>query len=347
MVARPRPHAAPAPGDALTARELLRRLAPAPAAAAAGGGAIGVALVARLARPGPALGPLVEVLAGAVLAAALALLLEPLARRAPRRTLIVQAACGLSALLVAAALARPTFPPELTTTRLPGAVELALRAAGHPLLVWATLVLVVAPLPAALVAARACSRRLEVQAAASGVGLALVTVAAGWPTYDELPLLAVLGGALLGAATSIADGPDPRPARAAAPALVILPLALPLSFLAARAPRALPLPRAHDAPDLAPTLRAIVAAQARHVARTGRTAASLADLDLPDEVAGGYALGHVLRYARWPDGRWCVCADPVPARLAWPAQRVTGDAAGAPGRLEQGPDSFDLSFAPD
>jgi len=330
-----------------SARELARRLDAGPAAAAAVGGAIGVALVARLARPGPALGPVVWVLAGAVLAAALAVLLEPLARRAPRRVVVVQAACALAALLVAVVLAGPDFPSELITVRLPGAVELALRVDDHPLLVWATLVLLLAPLPAALTAARACSRRLEVQAVASGVGLALVTVAAGWPTFDELPLLGLLGGALVGAAASIADGPDPLPARAAAPALVVLPIALPLSFVAARVPRALPLPWAHDAPDLVPTLRAIVTAQARHVARTGRTAAGLLDLELEEEVLGGYVDGHVLRYARWPDGRWCVCVDPVPGRLAWPALRLTGDAKGAPGPLERSKTSFDLSFSPD
>lgn len=326
---------------------LARQLAVGPAAAAAVGGAIGVGLVARLAPPGPALGPFVWVLAGAALAATLALLLEPLARRAPGRVLVVQAACALAALVVTAALAGATFPPELTRSRLPPAVELALRAEGHPLLVWATLVLALAPLPAGLVAGRACSRRLEVQAAASGAGLLLVSIAAGWPALDELPLLGLLGGALVGAAASIADGPDPRPARAAARALVLLPVALPGAFLVARVPRALPLPWARDASDLVPTLRAIVTAQARHVARTGRTAAALTDLELADDVAGGYAEGHVLRYARWPDGRWCVCADPVPARLAWPALRLTGDAKGAPGPLERATASFDLGYTPD
>lgn len=339
----------------MTALALARQLAVGPAAAAAVGGAIGVGLVARLARPGPALRPFVWVLAGAVLASVLALLLEPFARRAPRRVLVVQAACAVAALLVAVALVGPTLPPELTRANLPPAVELALRVQGHPILVWATLVLVLAPLPAALIAARAFSRRLEAQGAASGLGLMLVAVAAGWPAFDELPLLGLLGGALVGAGASIADGPDPPPAGpeslalsiAALRALLLLPVVLPLAFLTARVPRALPLQWAADAPDLVPTLRAIVTAQARHVARTGRTASALTDLELADEVAGGYVEGHVLRYARWPDGRWCVCADPVPARLAWPALRVTGDTKGWPGLLERATASFDLSFLPE
>lgn len=316
-------------------RDLLRGLL------ALGGGALGVAAVHGLGRWSPGLGAVCVVLGTAAVALALQAALGARARTGRDRALLAEAAAALAALLALPALhavgAGPAGDEPLRPDAVPPALELALRAGRHPALVWAALWL--AALPAPLLVGLAPGRRLEVVGAAAAAALLATGVAAAGPRTDVL-LLAPLVGLLAAAGLTLADelaSPRETPGPALDARLGALAAAA-LVAAAASGRVAAALPPVRAGPDATALLRDLHGRVAAHRARHRR---------LPDHLqevgrAEGLADGHALRYAAFPDGRWAICADPLPWRPGSASYRLGSTAPGAPVVLEVGWRPFGL-----
>ncbi|MCO5167444.1 MAG: hypothetical protein M9894_13945 [Planctomycetes bacterium] len=290
----------------------------------------------------------VEALAAIWFAPALGLAFEP----DPRGTRWRTAAAVVLAALVGAALALAVCGVPMPYSAWGakgerGLGELVITSAwlGAPLraaLVGAAAAL---PGPLLLLAARRLDRQLEWQAAAAALGAALVgrvfigPSVGGWGALS----LAVTGLPLAFAAYLLdrrAGAPSSaevdRLPRAAGLVVACAALAVLVGWAA---PRLLAGGSQPGCPTLEAVLEDLRARQARHVARTGAPARDLAALEgVTPDLAGGYAHGHVLRYARLEGGRWVVAADPVPARAGWPSLRLVGP----DGPLERGLVAFPL-----
>lgn len=314
---------------------------------------VGVGLAGLFGLRPRAWGSRLDLLATPWLAIGLALALEPAAGAARWRTAATVAGAALLAAAAGLWLGDPVESNVVWRGGDPDTLgRLALLSAwfGNP--VRATLVCALATLPgpALLLAVRRVGRQLEWQAAAAALGTLVVGVAwggaavLGW----ELPSLLVSGlplafGAYLVDRRVLGDDLPAfgagTPARARVLGGVALGGLAAACLVAWAGPRALTGGLEPGCLQLEEVLEDLRAMQARHTARTGASARELAALEgVAPDVAGGYAHGHVLRYARLDGRRWVITADPIPARKGWPSLRLVGP----DGELERGTRPFRL-----
>lgn len=312
------------------------------------------------------------------LALALALEPEPRGARWRTALAAALAASGGAAFsLWAATRDTPSWYTLDATAPTLGLLAACVAWVDSPVRPWLVLTVALLPGPALLLVVRRTRRQLEWPAAAAALALVMAALAVALGNmehWSQVLALAVsglpmafgpylldrrrLGPAGLAAfpapepppaedgSSSEAGEPtpraaDPQPARPPRGVLALAALtALAASLLAGSVgPRLLTLRPEPGCPDMTAVLEDVRARQAAHVAREGAPPRVLGALrGVSPDVAGGYAQGHVLRYARLDDARWVITADPVPARLGWPSLRLVGP----DGPVERGVSAFRL-----